>query len=352
MAAELYTIKNKIQGISYAFTQNGVELPVLDITHPDFLSCTDEKVLVKLLPYVQKNAEKNAEKFNKIPAFYKRYLIKHSFAVAELLKVEDQNEFASGITTIMMKLGSKLIGKGKKRFWDRQMNNGFGPLVIRMRARDMSKCQAELLMPALENSPDKDLCFINIAGGAASDSINTLFLIQKEAPTLLKGRKIEINDLDIDNFGPAFAESSITALKEPGGRFNGLNIFFRHIPYDWKDTTVLEKLLKERREWVQLCSSEGGLFEYCSDEVIIRNLNVLHNYSNDEIIIYGSILHNAETIDAGMLAALKISTKIKPRLLGINGLENVIKENHWIIKKSIVDNPRYVVFALEKIIKD
>ena len=131
MAEKFYPVKRKIPGLSYAFTSNGVELPVLDVTHPYFVSCTDEKILNKLLPYIQKNADKNAEKFNKIPAFIKRYFIKHSFAMAELLQVEDQNAFASGITTLMMKLGPKLIGKGKKRFLDRQVNRGFGALVIR-----------------------------------------------------------------------------------------------------------------------------------------------------------------------------------------------------------------------------
>ena len=38
MKSDLYTIKKKIPGLSYAFTGNGVELPVLDITHPLFLS--------------------------------------------------------------------------------------------------------------------------------------------------------------------------------------------------------------------------------------------------------------------------------------------------------------------------
>ena len=47
---------------------------VLDITHPYFVSCTDEKILQKLLPYVERNSEKNAEKFNKIPSFIKRFL--------------------------------------------------------------------------------------------------------------------------------------------------------------------------------------------------------------------------------------------------------------------------------------
>jgi hypothetical protein len=141
MAEVFYKIKNKIPELAYAFTPNGVELPVLDITHPYFVSCTDEKILQKLLPYVEKNAEKNARKFNKIPAFIKRFLSKRSFAMAELFQGEGENSFASGITTLMMKLGPRLIGKGRKRFWDRQVNKGFGALVIRMRVRDISKCQ-------------------------------------------------------------------------------------------------------------------------------------------------------------------------------------------------------------------
>jgi hypothetical protein len=348
MTDKLFKIKNKIPELSYVFTSNGIELPVLDIAHPYFVSCTDEETLKKLLPYVEKNAEKNAEKFNKLPAFIKRFFINHSFAMAELLQVERQNEFASGITTIMMKLGPKLIGKGKKRFLDRQMNKGFGALLIRMRARDISKCQAEALMPLLIKSHGKDLCFINIAGGAASDSINALFLIQNMDSAILKDRKIEINVLDIDTFGPSFAESSITALKAPGGRFNDLNISFRHIHYDWNSTEKLKELLAERKEWLQICSSEGGLFEYCSDDVIMQNLNILYSHSNDDIVIAGTLLLDVKTIDAGMLTALTISTNIKPRLLGIEGLKRIVEHNKWKIKNIIEGNPRYLIFALKK----
>jgi hypothetical protein len=255
--------------------------------------------------------------------------------MAELLEVEKQNEFASGITTIMMKLGPRLIGKGRKRFLDRQVNKGFGALLIRMRARDISKCQAKALIQLLVKSPVKDLCFINIAGGAASDIINVLFLIQEKDPALLKDRKIEINVLDIDTFGPSFADSSITALKSPGGKFSKLNISFRHIHYDWNRTEKLAELLTERKEWLQICSSEGGLFEYCSDEVIKQNLNTLYTHSDDDIVIVGTLLHDIETIDAGMLAALKISTNIKPRLFGINGLKNIIENSNWKIESII-----------------
>jgi hypothetical protein len=348
MAAELFTIRNKFPELSYAFTLNGVELPVLDTTHPLFSKCTDEKVLEKLLPYVEKNAEKNAGKFNKIPAFIKKYLAKRSFAMAELLQMNDESSYASGITTLMMKLGPDLIGKGKKRFWDRQVNKGFGALVIRMRVRDISNCQAEALKPLLIKSPGKDICFINIAGGAASDSINALFLIQKEDPELLKKRKIEISVLDIDTFGPSFADRSITALKEHGGRFNGLDITLRHINYDWNHTESLAELFSERKEWLQICSSEGGLFEYCSDEVIIRNLDTIHNNSNDNIIVTGSLLHDIKTVDAGMIAALKISANIKPRFLGIAGLKRIAEQKKWKIVSTTEGNPRYLVFSLKK----
>ncbi len=348
----IYKIKNKLPGLSYTSTMNGVELPVLDITHPDFISSIDENKLKKMLPYVTKNAEKNAEKFNKIPAFIKNYFAKHSFAMAELLQNENESSFASGISTLMMKLGPNLIGKGRRRFWDRQVTKGFGALLIRMRVRDISICQAKELIPLLKKSQGKNVCFINIAGGASSDNINALILIQKENPELLRNRKIEINVLDIDTYGPAFAEQCIIALKSPGSKFNGLDIALRYIHYDWSNTKKLLELLSERRDWLQICTSEGGLFEYCNDEIIIQNINILFEYSAKDIVIVGTLLHDIETVDEGIKAALKISTNIKPRFLGINGLKSIIEKNKWELNTVIEGNPRYLVFSLKKKVFD
>ena len=347
MSKELFKIKDKQKGLSYVFTENGVELPVLDITHPGFISTIDENRLNKLIPYVQKNAEKNAEKFNNIPVAIKNYFKRHSFAMAELL--QNETSFATGISTLMMKLGPNLIGKGKKRFWDRLVTKGFGSLVMRMRIRDISQCEAEELIPLLNGSPDRNLCFINIAGGSASDSINALFLIQQEHPSLLKNRKIEITVLDIDPNGPDFARRCIDALKLPGNKFSELDVSLNYINYDWNNTQQLSELLSERKEWLQICSSEGGLFEYCSDDVIVRNLNSLYANSRDDIVMVGSLLHDVETVDAGIKAALKISTSIKPRFLGLNGLKNIIDTNKWKLKRTIEGNPRYLVFSLQKV---
>jgi len=346
---ETYLIKNKLKGLSYAFTINGIELPVLDTTHPLFLSSIDEVKLKEMLGKSEKTADKTAEKFINMPFYIKKFLAKRSFIMSELLQENGDNAFLTGLSTLLLKLGPSLIGKGRKRFLDRLSSKGIGGIVLRMRVRDISRCLAKSMIPLLARSPEKNICFINIAGGAASDSINTLFLIQQEKPTLLKNRTIEINVLDIDTYGPAFANRCIAALKAPGNRFNDLNISFRHILYDWNNTRQLEELLSERKEWIEICSSEGGLFEYCSDEVIIKNLNTLYDNSSEEIVIAGSLLHDIKTVDKGIIAALKISTALKPRFLGIEGLKSIIEKNKWNLDNIIKGNPRYLIFNLEKI---
>jgi hypothetical protein len=346
MKSDFYTLKKRIPGLSYAYTGNGVELPVLDITHPLFNSSIDEVKLKKMLLEAGKNAEKTAEKFNNMPAFLKKFLANHSFTMSELLQNKGDNTFLSGVSTLMLKLGPGLIGKGKKRFLERLASRGIGGIVLRMRVRDISICQSKALTQILRNSPGKNLCMINIAGGAASDSINTLFLIQKENPDLLKNRKIELDLLDLDTFGPAFAENCITELKANGGRFNGLDISFRYIQYDWNDPEILESVLKEKKDWIISCSSEGGLFEYCSDEVIEKNLGALLNSSNPDLLITGSLLHDIKNVDPGIIASLKISTNIKPRFLGLDGLKNLCRTN-WTIENIIEGNPRYLVFCLK-----
>jgi hypothetical protein len=348
MKSDLYTIRKKVPGLSYVFTENGVELPVLDITHPLFISSIDEVKLKEMLKKAEKNAEKTAEKFNNMPSCVKKFLAKRSFTMAELLQNKGDNTFLSGVSTLMLKLGPDLIGKGRKRFLDRLASRGIGGIVLRMRVRDLSRCQAKALIPILRKSPDKNLCMINIAGGAASDTINTLFLILQEDPLLFKNRKIEIYVLDIDPFGPAFAAECISVLKSPAGQFNNLDISFRHIQYDWNNPTLLNKLLAERKEWLIACSSEGGLFEYCSDEVIEKTLDSLFNNSNSGLIITGSLLHDMKNVDPGIIASLKISTNIKPRFLGLDGLKRNCK-NNWLIDNLIEGNPRYLIFCLKRI---
>jgi hypothetical protein len=339
-----YHVKNKIKGLSYAYTLHGIELPALDITHPLFIASIDEIKLKEMLRKTEESADKTADKFNSMPGFLKKFLSNRSFIMAELFRIDGDGAFLTGISTLMLKLGPELIGKGRKRFLDRLSSRGIGGIVLRMRVRDISNCVAGAIIPLLSEHPAKDLCFINIAGGAASDTLNSIFLVQETKPDLLKNRKIEINVLDIDTAGPAFAERCIA-----DGRLRDLNISFRHIYFNWNKTEILKDLLSERKEWLQICTSEGGLFEYCNDDIIINNLNTIYSNSNADIIVGGSLMHDIKTVDQGAVAALKISTSIKPRFLGLDGLKSIIEKNKWIFERFIEGNPRYVVFALKKV---
>jgi hypothetical protein len=245
----------------------------------------------------------------------------------------------------MMKLGPELIGGGVNRFMDRKLASGFTAVTVRMRLRDICRLQADALMPKLKEDPRKKLCFINVAGGSASDSINTLILICKEKPDLLKNRKIEINVLDLDTFGPDFAGRCIDALKAPGRFFYGLDVTFKHVPYDWSDTAKLADLLLERRDWLIVYTSEGGLFEYGTDEDIARNLIALDNSSVN--LVVGDLVLGMDAVNHAFPAMLE-STGNQIRFLGKEGLEKILKTTNWTLDKTVEGNPCYLVFTLKR----
>ncbi|MCX6225211.1 MAG: hypothetical protein NTV01_10780, partial [Bacteroidia bacterium] len=226
-------------------------------------------------------------------------------------------------------------------------SQSFGAVTLRMRVRDISMLQAELLIPQLVQSPRKNLCFVNIAGGTACDSINAIIIIKKNHPSLLKDRKIEINVLDVDEYGPAFANKCMESLKTDGAHFHDLDISFRYTNYNWNNPAKLTELLSERVEWLVVSSSEGGLFEYGEDEEILQNLQSLCDNTSDDTRITGTIVRDKCTVDPALLAGMKM-TNIKFRLLGIGGLINILRKTKWVIERIIEENPRYMVFSLKK----
>ncbi len=339
-------VKNKIPELFYAITDNGVELPVLDITHPLFKASINEEKLPALLKELEINGEKNAEKFEKIPEFVKRYFAKHSFVMAELLSYNKQEKYLSGMSTLMLKLGPWLIGKGKNRFLDRLASRAFGGVVLRMRIRDLCYEQSAAALSLIKKDLNNNICFLNIAGGAASDSINSLLLIKKEHPDLLKGKKIEIIVLDIDAFGPNFAGRCIDILKGDGGPFKDLDMAFQHVFYDWNDTEKLKEILLKRKDRLIIFSSEGGIFEYCSEDIIFKHLLTLRGHASENACISGSFLRDPMTVDKGVIHSLRLSAKIKPNLLGISKFKDIVSRTGWKINSLLENNPRYIVFTL------
>jgi hypothetical protein len=155
---------------------------------------------------------------------------------------------------------------------------------------------ADCLAEALASDPQRPVHLLNIAGGPAIDSVNALILLQKKSPALLAEREITIDVLDVDNAGPKFGEAALQSLSQDGGPLHALRRTFRHTRYDWAKTDDLQPLLRDVRtsNALAICSSEGGLFEYGSDEEILANLRTLRD-SKTVFAVVGSVTRADET---------------------------------------------------------
>jgi hypothetical protein len=207
--------------------------------------------------------------------------------------------------------------------------------------------QAEIAIPQLKESPGKELCFINIGGGAASDNINAVILILEENQSLLNERKIEINLLEVDSDSPDFAKSCIEALKASEGHFHNLDITLKHIKYNWANTEELVNILSAKKDSIMMCTSEGGLFEYGSDGEIISNLNSIYDNSPDDTRISATLIHDRDTVDP-TIPAMANMTGGAIRFLGKEGLKKILEKTKWQLENMSNKNPVYVVFTLKK----
>jgi len=147
---------------------------------------------------------------------------------------------------------------------------------------------------------------INVAGGPAIDSLNTLILLCKNHPGILSQREIFLDILDLDDTGPAFTQAALAAFSAPGAPLCGTRVAFRAIHYDWSKTGALTQALYDARsrEGLIVCSSEGGLFAYGSDGDVLANLTVLRA-ANEVVAVAGSALGPMNRFSACTKSALQ-----------------------------------------------
>lgn len=286
---------NKISGVHYALTTDGLELPVVDVTHPAFaLNVTDTEQRTLTEKFLQDRGS-----FAGLPAPLRnvllRFLLRGSILADGIRKAQDT--FMSGMHTYLLKLGPKMLGSAYTKPIDRRIASSFPVLAVRWRLQDVAQLMAEALLPFLVGESTRPLHFLNIAGGPAIDSLNTLILLRKRQPEVFGERQISIDVLDLDNSGPAFGASALASLSQEGGPLHGLQVAFRHVPYDWRRAENLRPVLNKARtkHALSICSSEGGLFEYGSDDEIQSNLKVLRE-SAEMVAVVGSVTRADEPI--------------------------------------------------------
>jgi len=282
--------RNKRAGVYYAVTDQGLELPVLDVTHPAFaVSLNEVEQRDRVAAFMRE-----ATAFAKLPKFVRgpllRFLLRGSVLGRALGAA--RSSFLGGLDTYLLKLGPENLGDSYAKPIDKKIAAGLPSFALRLRVVDLAGLLAGAARVALAAAPpERPLHLLDIAGGSAITSLNALMLLHRESAPLLAGRHVRIGVLDLDTAGPRFGARALAALSTPGAPLAGVDARFERVHYDWSNPTELVPVLEEARARgaVTLAASEGGLFEYGSDDEIVSNLETLRAGVGPGFAMVGSV---------------------------------------------------------------
>jgi len=311
-------------GIAFAKTRDGLTLPVIDVSRPPFAIPDDPaSIAARRDAFLRWHRRQYW-----MPRFVTMLILQFAAYRSPLARAVFQSDdgYLDGITTYIMKLGAEHLPAGFDSPIDRKIASAPHVPLLRLRMQQIAKSLARSLQEPLARDATADLHLINIAGGPALDSINTLILLDRSRANLMK-RKIAIHVLDTQIEGPTFGGNALAALQAAGHPLHGLDIAFRYRPYDWNDTAALRALLEETRGAVVAASSEGGLFEYGSDVAIVRNLEELRAGGVDYVA--GSVTTSSE-----MRKRLIAQTQFMLRPRGLEGFRPLAERAGYHIATS------------------
>jgi len=281
-------------GVCHAVTDDGVELPVVDVTHPEFAISIDaaeqrkrvEDFMRKQRPYLR------------LPVWLRKRMMDHALRDSVLARAlrTAQGKHLGGLDTYLLKLGPNNLEAVTTHPMDLRIAASVPVLSVRLRLQDVAGLLAEYLAPVMLSEPARPLHLLDIAGGPAMDSLNALILLKRDHPQALVSRRVLISVLDLDTAGPAFGARALAALSTPGAPLHGVKAELRHISYDWSRPTELAPVLDEAKHENALvaASSEGGLFDYGSDEEVVGNLEMLR----DALSVVGSVTRADELMQS------------------------------------------------------
>src|SRR5215510_4473748 len=277
--------------VVFATTADGLRLPVIDVTHPAFEVPDDAASLAARRDAFLAWDRRNRRMPRIVMRLLMRLAARRSLLLRKLLALD--NGYLDSISTYMLKLGADHLPPGFDSPVDRRVATAPHVVLIRLRMQQIARLLAEALLAPLAAAPDAPLHLVNIAGGPALDSINALIMLAR-APATLIHRPIAIDVFDAQQDGPTFGARALLALTAPGEPLHGLEVQFQHHAYDWNDTAPLAHLLAglAARGVVIAASSEGGLFEYGTDDAVVANLTALARAGVP--IVAGSVTSSSE----------------------------------------------------------
>ena len=281
--------KRKRPGVCYAMTNDGVELPVVDVTHAAFEVKIGDAELADAVDRFVRECKRREKLPDFVHRLSLRIFLRWSVLGGGLRRAN--GGFLRGLDTYLFKLGKENLGAGWARPLDLKIAASLPALAMRLRLQDMATLAADGLAPALAGRTAQPLHLLSVAGGPAMDSLNTLLLLQKHDPGCLRRREIFIHVLDLESEAPDFGRRALAALQADGAPLRGLKIEYQFTSYNWSDAKTLRDVLARlgTGEGVFAASSEGGLFEYGSDEEIVANLETLHAGTPADTLMAGTI---------------------------------------------------------------
>src|SRR5262245_24863107 len=228
----------------------------------------------------------------------------------------------------MVKLGADHLPPGFDSPVDRKVATAPHMALVRLRMQQIARLLAEALLAPLARAPDAPLHLVNIAGGPALDSINALIILARAHAMLIR-RPIAIHVFDARQDGPTFGARALLPLTAPDGPLHGLKIEFQHHVYDWNDTAPLARQLAGLAACgaIIAASSEGGLFEYGTDDAVVTNLSALAR--GGVPIVAGSVTSSSE-VRRRMLA----QTSFRLFARGLEGFAPLAERSGYAIAES------------------
>jgi len=316
--------------IYYAMTTEGTRLPIVDVTHPAFaVIVTDEELATLSDRYVLESRQRSAVPAQVLEALQRSQLGRGLFAA--------RGTYLSGIATYLLKLGPDHLPDGADEI-DRRLAVSFPARMTRLRLQDMTQLLADGLRPALRDAQEQPLALVNLAAGVAADSWNALITLRGAG--VLEQRAVSIVAFDREEAGSAFARRALESLRAEGAPLAGVNVAFRHEEYDWSDADHLRARLQDIPGG-PLCavSSEGGLFEYGSDDAVVANLRALHESTARETIVVGSATREGKPARASQTAT---GIPTQPRTL--DAFAAIARHGGWSVSRVIARPFSYHVF--------
>ena len=274
-------------GLFYASDVDGSRLPIIDLTHPAFAVRLSAADLEQWFAAHREKERRRAGTPRWLQWLLFRLFARSSYFGRQLAKAK--GGYLDAMSTYRFKLGPDQLDPSWALPFDQRIAASLPALCMRLRLQDMAELIADDLETRLAAAPARPLYFGNIAGGPCMDNLNALLLLRRRAPQLLQGRQVRIEVFDQESAGPAFAWRALEVWRQPGGPLHGVDITFAHTTYRWNDAKHLADELKRcPREVVAAVSSEGGLFDYGSDEEIAANLAAVRDVLPADTTVTGS----------------------------------------------------------------